>query len=289
VFVAENVAGVASGRHAKYWNGLHALFRDLGYQTASVRCQADALGVPQIRTRMVMLAWNTGRLCDPRLPYVSGGVLRDALERATLAAHHASTFISGTSTLAKIARRIKAGQKLSNVRSGPNAVHTWQIPEVFGPTTRSERVVLEALLVLRRRDRTRSVGDADPVASDRLKRHLGRPISEEVRSLTLKGYIRRVCGLLDLTHTFNGKYRRLELERPSLTVDTKFGDPRYFLHPTVNRGFSVAEAAAIQGFPDWFVVPGAPRDQFRLLGNAVPPPMAAQIAHFVREALLPPR
>jgi DNA (cytosine-5)-methyltransferase 1 len=98
-----------------------------------------------------------------------------------------------------------------------------------------------------------------------------------------------VSGLLDLTHTFNGKYRRLELGRPSLTVDTKFGDPRYFLHPTENRGFSVAEAAAIQGFPDWFVVPGAPRDQFRLLGNAVPPPMAAQIAHFVREALLPTR
>jgi DNA (cytosine-5)-methyltransferase 1 len=289
VFVAENVAAVASGKHAKYWNGLHTLFRDQGYQTASIKCQAETLGVPQNRTRMVMIAWNTGRLCEPELDTISGGVLSDALLRASKSAHHVATFSACTPTAAKIAARIKPGQKLSNVRSGPNAVHTWHIPEVFGATSQTEREVLEALLVLRRRDRARAVGDADPIPSHRLTRHLQRSVSGDIAALIKKGYIRRVSGLIDLTHTFNGKYRRLHLARPSLTVDTKFGDPRLFLHPTETRGFSVAEAAAIQGFPEWFLVPGKSRDQYRLIGNAVPPPMASQIARFVKGALLPAR
>ncbi len=287
VFVAENVAGVASGKHAKYWRGLHTLFREQGYQTASIKCQAETLGVPQNRTRMVMIAWNTGRLCEPELDTISGGVLSDALLQASRAAHHAATYTLCTPTAAKIAARIQPGQKLSNVRSGPNAVHTWHIPEVFGATSRREKEVLEALLILRRRDRARAVGDADPVATHRLKRHLQRPVSADLASLIQKGYVRRISGLIDLTHTFNGKYRRLHMARPSLTVDTKFGDPRLFLHPTENRGFSVAEAAAIQGFPEWFVVPGGSRDQYRLIGNAVPPPMASKIAAFVKGALLP--
>ena len=90
---------------------------------------------------------------------------------------------------------------------------------------------------------------------------------------------------MDLSHTFNGKYRRLSWDHPAPTVDTRFGDPKYYLHPEEQRGLSVREAARIQGFPDDFVFAGSKAAQFRMVGNAVPPPLAKQLAEAIREYL----
>jgi DNA (cytosine-5)-methyltransferase 1 len=190
------------------------------------------------------------------------------------------------SSLAKIARRLGPGQKLCNVRQGSRSVHTWDIPEVFGRTNARERQVLEALIRARRRRRVRSSGDADPVPISALETDLGFSIAPLLQNLKRKGFVRERERLFDLVHTFNGKFRRLEWDRPSYTVDTRFGDPRYFLHPAEERGFSAREAARIQGFPDSFVFSGPTKAQFRMIGNAVPPPMASAIATFIREALL---
>ena len=89
----------------------------------------------------------------------------------------------------------------------------------------------------------------------------------------------------DLTNAFNGKFRRLKWDQPAPTVDTRFGQPRYFLHPDEDRGFSVREAARIQGFPDAYKFPSSDSIAFRLIGNAVPPPMANAIALFAMNNL----
>src|SRR5207302_303230 len=126
----------------------------------------------------------------------------------------------------------------------------------------------------------------DPVSERHLRTELGYSVSSLLKRLIDKGYVRRVGRRYDLSHTFNGKFRRLSLDLPSLTVDTRFGNPRYFLHPTQQRGFTVREAARIQGFPDSFVFSGSESSQFRLIGNAVPPPLARGLASFVIEAFL---
>jgi DNA (cytosine-5)-methyltransferase 1 len=79
--------------------------------------------------------------------------------------------------------------------------------------------------------------------------------------------------------------QRLAWDSPSCTVDTRFGEPRYFLHPNHHRGFTVREAARIQGFPDNFIFEGALKTQYRLVGNAVPPPMARTMGIFARRLL----
>jgi DNA (cytosine-5)-methyltransferase 1 len=61
-------------------------------------------------------------------------------------------------------------------------------------------------------------------------------------------------------------------------VDTRFGNARNFLHPEEHRGLTVREAARIQGFPDSFELVGSIQDQFRFIGNAVPPPLAKALA-----------
>ena len=185
-----------------------------------------------------------------------------------------------------IALRIKPHQKLCNVRGGDRAVPTWEIPSVFGETSAVERGVLVTIQKLRRQLRRRDHGDADPLSLIEISEHFGRDVSDVVANLLKKGYLRKCGDRFDLAHTFNGKYRRLAWEHITPAVDTRFGEPRYFLHPEEHRGLSVREAARIQGFPDDFLFAGSRLAQYRMVGNAVPPPLARQIAIAIRDQLL---
>jgi len=286
VLLVENVAGVRAGSHGRYWGALHEIMRMAGYQTRDLVLIGSDWGVPQMRKRCLFLAWRTGRALPNELYGSPGGVLRDALRNLKDTANHTPKLIESSTRVGMIARRIKPGQKLCNVRLGRRSVHTWQIPEVFGPTTKDERRLLELLVRTRRTYRTRSNGDADPVLLSTMKSQGGPRTVELLASLVSKGFVRKIGGRFDLANTFNGKFRRLEWNRPSFTVDTRFGEPGYFLHPSENRGFTVREAARIQGFPDSFCFFGDTRGQYRLIGNAVPPPMARSIAQIVKSALL---
>ena len=207
--------------------------------------------------------------------------MRDALLAVDGLHNHEIVSLDHSSADYKIAAKLKPGQKLSNVREGPRAVHTWEIPEVFGRTNKYERTVLHQVIRLRRQNRIRDFGDADPVSTQLLNDLFG---SKTLENLVKKGYLKKIGECHDLVGTFNGKYRRLHFDEPSYTVDTRFGNPRSFLHPTENRGFSVREAARIQGFPDEFIFSGTSAQQFRMIGNAVPPPMAENIALYLKEA-----
>jgi DNA (cytosine-5)-methyltransferase 1 len=285
VFVAENVAGSKSGAHREYWESVLAIMKDAGYMTRELTCIGTDHGVPQLRKRCLVIAWRTGKNLPEMNGKSNGGVLRDVLANLEGVPNHDPIELEPEGKLAKIALRLRPGQKLCNVRQGSRSVHTWDIPEVFGRTNAVERQVLEALIRIRRRRRVRSSGDADPVPANILESDVGFSVASILKTLKKKGFIREREGLFDLIHTFNGKFRRLEWDRPSYTVDTRFGDPRYFLHPSQQRGFSAREAARIQGFPDSYVFSGPTKVQFRMIGNAVPPPMGKAIAEFVRLAL----
>ena len=216
--------------------------------------------------------------CDP----VS---LEDVLANVRDARNHEpKVLIVGTADY-KIACRIGQNQKLCNVRRGQRTVATWEIAEVFGTTTSSEREVIEAVRRLRRTIRLRSYGDADPLLIRDVSKCLGYDAAKHVERLWKKGYLRRVGKRYDLAHSFNGKFRRLAWHSCAPAVDTRFGEPRYFLHPEEHRGFSVREAAQIQGFPDSFQFIGPRAAQFRMVGNAVPPPLARKIAMSIRTQL----
>lgn len=71
-------------------------------------------------------------------------------------------------------------------------------------------------------------------------------------------------------------YRRLDFSKPSITIDT--GHMNYF-HPIFHRVPTVRESARIQGFKDSFVFYGSKTQQYRQVGNAVPPILAQSIAN----------
>jgi DNA (cytosine-5)-methyltransferase 1 len=282
VVVAENVLGALSGEHRLYWEALHTSMRALGYKTKDFHVNSADFGVPQIRRRVVMISWRTAKSDVADLRGTAPTALRDVLSGLVGQPNHSPSELPLGSKHRKIAERIGQGQKLTNARGGECAVHTWDIPEVFGRTNKREREVLEAVLRLRRQERKRDFGDADPVSTALLRKLYGDDV---LGKLVEKGYLRKLVGHHDLTNTFNGKYRRLEMDGLSRTVDTRFGDYTSVLHPTEHRSFTVREAARIQGFPDNIVFSGTIKDQFRMIGNAVPPPMALAIAKAVQGLL----
>ena len=283
VLVVENVAGALSGEHARYLNELDSSMRTAGYRTHTMRCQAADLGMAQLRRRVLFFAWRTGKDFEFTTPRLPASDLRSVITGASRHPNQKPLTLTQQSREWLIAKRIKPGQKLSNVRGGENAVATWDIPEVFGHITEHERTVLELLRRLRRQERQRDHGDADPVSLTRLEAALGAPFHRLVESLIAKRYLKRVDGGIDLVGTFNGKFRRLAWDKPSCTVDTRFGSPRYFLHPTQQRGFTVREAARIQGFSDSYVFRGSEQAQYRMIGNAVPPPLGEFAARIVTQ------
>ncbi|MDX3984118.1 MAG: DNA cytosine methyltransferase [Achromobacter sp.] len=282
VVVAENVPGALAGEHRRYWEALHQSMRSLGYKTKDYLLNSADFGVAQNRRRVVMISWRTkfDEVEEPaRKPPIT---LRDVLLDLEGLANHNPIELAPESKHLKIARRIKPGQKLTNSRAGESSVHTWDIPEVFGRTNKRQREVLSTILRLRRQERKRAYGDADPVATSMLVKMFGKDILDQ---LLKKGYLRVLGEYLDLTSTFNGKYRRPNLDGLSRTVDTRFGDYTSVLHPEEHRSFTVREAARIQGFPDKKIFEGTLKEQFRMIGNAVPPPMAFAIANSVRRLL----
>ncbi len=283
VFIAENVPGVLSGKHKVYWDNLHTMLHSAGYQTIDIICSGMEIGLAQKRERIILIAWNTGKNVNFTLPKLPSKTLKDVLNNIEGNNNHDISYLDKNSAHYKIANKIKPGQKLSNVRGGPRSVHTWDIPSVFGKTTIKEREALSSILKLRRQIRVRDFGDADPIPTALLNEKFGEKV---VECLFRKNYLRQINDCHDLVGAFNGKYRRLSWDQPSYTVDTRFGDPKYFLHPNEHRGFTVREAARIQGFPDDFIFTGTQAEQYRMVGNAVPPPMGKVLGKYIIDNIL---
>lgn len=80
------------------------------------------------------------------------------------------------------------------------------------------------------------------------------------------------------SRNFHVAWTRFKSDSPAPTIDTGH---RHHFHYKFNRVPTVRECARLQSFPDDFIFEGNKTQQFRQVGNAVPPLMAEAIAYAV--------
>ncbi len=84
------------------------------------------------------------------------------------------------------------------------------------------------------------------------------------------------------SRNFHVAWTRFASNKPAPTIDTGH---RHHFHYKYNRVPTVRECARLQSFPDNFKFVGNKTQQFRQVGNAVPPLMAQAIAEQVKKML----
>ena len=239
-FVFENVEGFFTGAGGRYVLELLAPLLDAGYRVHLRKVNAANYGVPQHRKRAIGIG---GLGWDPMFP------------EPTHAAHGAP----GAHL---------AAQELPATRSLLEALEGLPSPTQSDPGTIDDHVA-------------KSIEGLDLERAKHLKP--GQCMRDLPENLWHESYRRRAFRrVMDGTPTERRGgapfgLRRLRADQPSKAITS--GAIREFLHPHEDRPFTLRECARLQTFPDDFRFTGSKADRMLLIGNAVPPMLAEQIAY----------
>lgn len=258
-FMMENVPGLFAAADGRAREDILEDFSDL-YAAKDVWVEANDHGVPQRRRRVLIVGVLKGD--DAELSGRALDFLIAKLKAPLVRAPWTATFGEAVSDLPPVEA---AGGEESGGRS------------LDRPLTAYENVMKNG--------------------SDLIFNHVARPNNErdlELYELLKQGELgadaHRKYDRPDLmiyrNDIFLDKYRRQVWDAPSTTVVAHLAkDGHMFIHPRQVRSITVREAARLQSFPDDFIFTGPRTEQFRQVGNAVPPLLGARIRTAVLETL----
>lgn len=291
-FVAENVRGLLSMANGKVIKHILNDFSNLGYNVDIKLLYAPDFGVPQERYRVFIIGNRIGKINSYPEPTHKNNyqtvrdTIGDIIQLGELPNHEIIKKWPDKYNI--IMSYIGEGQKLCNSRHSDKSIYTWDIPEVYGETTETERQVL---FVIAKNRRHKEYGTKDgnalsiPVISD-ITGFEEIAIKNIISSLLQKEYlIEKEINKYDITKATFSRFRRLEWDSLAPTILTNFDNPRNYLHPSENRPLSVREVARLQTFPDDFIFYGPIKKQYTQIGNAVPPLLAKAVAEEVFKLL----
>ncbi|HEX8617063.1 MAG TPA: DNA (cytosine-5-)-methyltransferase [Thermoanaerobaculia bacterium] len=245
-FLMENVPGLAHRHNYQLLRRIFSEFEKLGYNCAADVLLAADYGVPQLRYRFVMI----GTIAPVKL---------------TFPAKRHSDGSQGPLLLPPYVTVDEALSDLPGVSDGREAL-AYRTP----PTNAYQRTM-----------RGNNTGVWNHVCSDTEEINLLRashvPEGGNWKDIPPDLLPDRffACRMTDHSTT----YARLRRDAPAFTITSLFGNitAGAFTHPVENRALSVREGARLQSFPDDFRFYGPRHSQYRQIGNAVPPLLAAAI------------
>ena len=275
--VMENVPGMMSYRDGKIVKEILEDFRAIGYRAQVRVLNAADYGVPQVRRRIIFIATRVEnapiRFPGPThgetgtkslLEYVAKESLEDT-ERATL-----KPYVTVWDAIGDLPDPVPGRPGLADV----------PLPYDKPPFSDYQKFM-------------REWGGGSP--DGMLHNHITRQHNErDVKTFQilkegqwwkdLPEEIRRLYGYRD--DIFHDKIKKLARNAPSWTITAHlYKDGYMYVHPVQPRTITVREAARLQSFPDRFIFKGSRTEQFKQVGNAVPPLMARAIAIEIKKSL----
>lgn len=291
-FVAENVRGLLSMLKGEVIKHIVRDFTSIGYKVNFKLLYAPHYGVPQERYRVFIIGNRINKenkfpepICNTEILSVRNAI-GDLEELGGLPNHE--IIQKWPTEYDIIMNHIREGQKLCNSRHGESSVYTWDIPEVYGEVTREEKEILLAIAKNRRR-KEYGEKDGNPLSISTISALTEKDeeiVKSLVNALINKEYlIEKEVGKYDITKANFARFYRLSWDDLSPTILTNFDNPRNYVHPSQNRPLSVREVARLQSFPDDFIFYGTLKEQYTLIGNAVPPLLAKAVANIIFKEL----
>ncbi|WP_329135292.1 DNA cytosine methyltransferase [Streptomyces sp. NBC_00670] len=266
--VIENVPGLVTLANGAYLRAILEGLKKIGYEASCAELLAAAYGAPQMRWRLIIVAWRE----DLGIPHGYGfpqpthgsSPIGHLLPNCSILPEELRGFVTAREALGDLPA-IEAGGQSDVYRGNPESAYQKTMRQ--GLTTELynhyaaalSAVNLERLALLKPGQDWRDLPyDLLPPGMQRAKR---------------KDHTRR--------------YRRMTWDGIPRSVVTRFRDPKTgeYTHPEQDRTISIREAARLQGFPDNFIFHGTRSSQYEQVGNAVPVPLAEAIAAEVRRCL----
>ncbi len=266
--VIENVPGLVNLAQGAYLdailNGLH----ELGYLAACAELLAAQYGAPQMRWRLVIIAWrkDLGIPAGYGFPQPTAGTagIGDLIHNVTITTDQTAGFVTTREAIGDLPP-IAAGEEHCTY-TGP-------------PACDYQRVMRQQL------DTELFNHYAARLSPANLARLARLAPGQDWRSLPREMLPAGMQRALRKDHT--RRYRRMTWDGIPRAVITRFRDPKSgeYTHPEQDRTISIREAARLQGFPDRFIFQGDRSSQYEQVGNAVPVPLAEAVAGEIHRCL----
>lgn len=285
VFVAENVSGMVKGTAKGYFLEILAALKACGYRVSARLLDAQWLGVPQARQRIIFVGVRNDLGLDPvhpdplpyrysirdALPWLDGidiGVNPDTGARSGFGVSSHEADAPAPTVMAHGMNGKGKHQTVVRSRVIHDTSGQWGMGDVTDRPCPTITVGVNSVNSQHYQVHTEIEPETDISAYK---------IGEKWDQVGLGGSVFYGTGL-----------SRPDPDGPCPTVTAAGGgqSTASVLHPTEKRKFTIAELRRICGFPDDFVLTGTYAQQWERLGRAVPPVMMSHIAATVRDQIL---
>jgi DNA (cytosine-5)-methyltransferase 1 len=259
--VIENVPGLITLAGGRYLRAILEGLAGIGYVAACAELLAAQYGAPQMRWRLVMVAWrdDLGIPAGHGFPQPTHGTtsIGDLVSNRTVTPEDMAGFVTTREAISDLPP-VQAGELVDRYTGSPATAYQQRMRHGLGEQLWNHYAARLSAANLARIATLKPGQDW---------RHLPRELLPPGMQRALrKDHTRR--------------YRRMTWDGVPRAVITRFRDPKTgeYTHPEQDRTISIREAARLQGFPDRFVFHGHRSSQYEQVGNAVPVQLATAIA-----------